>query len=299
MSKLLNSDWSELYNLIKDGSWPDILTEEELLDLPKEILHEILFTHLNFEDEKFNWVKEKNTFIKLSNLKFHDNSLQFEKFLNDKKQLLIDRVWQTSDIMVFFNEELEGSGTFYANEYLKVLDRVHHKKHFENCFEWCSGPGFIGFMLLANRICKKLTLGEIYKPCFKALDTTRSHLNDRYKNKVSYNQISSITDLPGNNKFDLIVGNPPHWDVNSGKMITKYSRRDRVSADPSWQIHENFYSNVKNYLSDDGIILLLEASSASGPDDFESMIDKNNLKIVDCYVTNNRSEIYFIEVTHK
>ena len=298
MSNVLNKTWQELYSLVKDPRWPDVATQEDFIELPNNILQEILFEHMIIDQEKFDLIKEKNEFIKLSELYKNYDYLEFGNFLNDNTDLEIDRVWQTKDIMVFFNESLEGGGLFFGNEYLHVLDKVYPSRQFENCLEWCSGPGFIGFMLLANRVCRNLTLGEIYKPCIKALETTISHLDTKYKGSVQYAQMSSLTDLP-KIKFDLIVGNPPHWNPNSGQMYTKYNRNDRVCADLDWKIHKDFYSNVKKYLSKDGVLLLMENALASGPSTFESMIDSNDLKIVDCYVKNKQSEMYFIEVTHK
>ena len=53
----------------------------------------------------------------------------------------------------------------------------------------------------------------------------------------------------------------------------------RKYKDKDWKIHKDFFDNVGDYLSKDGIIVLAENVWGSNPNIFEPMLQKNNLKI--------------------
>src|SRR3954467_4779077 len=74
------------------------------------------------------------------------------------------------DWAVNYTPELDGGGMTFGQQYLEVirekLGRVGH------AFEYCAGPGFIGFSLLANGLCDKLTLADINPEAVKAVRAT-------------------------------------------------------------------------------------------------------------------------------
>ena len=63
------------------------------------------------------------------------------------------------DITVFYEHLLNGGGLEHCdhvvNTFTNTIGKVNH------VFEFCSGPGFFGFGLLANNLCNKLTLSDI------------------------------------------------------------------------------------------------------------------------------------------
>ncbi len=51
--------------------------------------------------------------------------------------------WRYRDVWVHYGPELDGGGTTLARPFLAYLRRAG-RQHYRRCFEWCSGPGFIG-----------------------------------------------------------------------------------------------------------------------------------------------------------
>lgn len=61
-------------------------------------------------------------------------------------------------IDVYFKQNLRGGGDIFGQDYLRIVKQLGKVNRL---FEWCSGPGFIGFSLLANGMCDSLCLADI------------------------------------------------------------------------------------------------------------------------------------------
>lgn len=205
---------------------------------------------------------------------------------------------QIKDILVQSDNEMHGGGSAFGQDYIPVIQTVYPGRVFNNCFEWCSGPGFIGFALLANDLIKNLYLGDIFKPALYAAEQTIKSLPERYSTShVQTIHMSTPAEIDSSLKFDLIVANPPHWDWTQETYISRLMSV-RVCDDPGWSIHRDFFANIKKNLADDGIILLQEQSWASGPDTFREMIDAAGLKITRCFHAETTPEFWYLEVQH-
>jgi methylase of polypeptide subunit release factors len=212
---------------------------------------------------------------------------------------MIEPEFLINDIAVWCDGEMYGGGENFGQQYVPVLKTLYPEKKFQNCLEWCSGPGFIGFGLLANDQIENLYLADIFKPALYACEKTIEHLPAKYQtNTIKTLHIDRITDIDSNLKFDLIVGNPPHWDWKIPPYTANFFS-ERINADNDWNIHREFFSNVKKYLTPDGTIILQEAAKASGPETFRQMIEDNDLKISRCFHTEEFVQYWFLEVTHK
>lgn len=222
-----------------------------------------------------------------------DNSLYFY----DNDSMKLDTTWIINDIKVFYSPKLDGGGTRFGRRFLHVIREIYGNRFFKNCFEWCSGPGFIGFELLSEDICDNLFLADIYPPAIASINKTVANLSKNYQGKVHSAHIRGIADLPNDWKFDLIVANPPHHNHNTGSFITYVKKRSRKSHDLDWNIHREFFKNIRSHLNDDGVILLQENSTASGPDMFRPMIEEAGLKIKECYFERQFWDEYYIEIT--
>ena len=220
-------------------------------------------------------------------------------YYNDTSSLDLDSLLYVNDIKIFYSPRLDGGGTYFGRRYPHVIREIYGDRHFENCFEWCSGPGFIGFELLSEDICSNLFLADIYQPALLAVDKTISSLPSHYQNKVHRTQIKGIADLPADWKFDLVVANPPHWNPNTGAFITNVKLRGRLAEDLDWNVHREFFNNIGPHLNENAVILLQEHSYASGPDMFRPLIEEAGLKIKECYFENTRKDLldfYYLEV---
>jgi predicted RNA methylase len=178
------------------------------------------------------------------------------------------------DLAVSYLPELDGGGMTFGQQYLDVIrSRMGRVGH---VFEYCAGPGFIGFSLLAHGLCDRLTLADINPEAVKAARHTvaANGLEDRVKVYES----DCLAQIPDTEKWDLVVSNPPHFDGD------EQSYRDAIRlVDPGWVIHKNFYRDVKKFLNPGASIIFQENAHATRSEDFEGMIRDSGLTVVDVF----------------
>jgi methylase of polypeptide subunit release factors len=241
--------------------------------------------------------------IKIHNINEFDqgNLVQNLDFATQDPDLLFTKTWTTNDILVYYHMSLDGGGMNFSSQYREVIQAIYGNRKFSNAFEWCSGPGYIGFDLLSHNVCDQLWLGDIYQPALRAINCTIENLPEHYHNRVNPFHMKSVADIPSDVKFDLIVSNPPHWDLNQEPFINQvyFNFNARVCADTDWTIHADFFQNIKKHLAPDGVILLLEHSFGSGPDSFRSFIEEGGLQITNCYWEPDVIKFYYLEVQHQ
>lgn len=216
---------------------------------------------------------------------------------------MIDYIWRIDGLDVYYTNETNGGGDFFAIEYMDVVREWY--PNIDHAFEWCSGPGFIGYSLLASGLCRNISFNEMYTPALEMLEKTKAHSN--YSKNIFIHAGSTLDDVPRSEQYDLVVGNPPHWkdDETASKSlrfdVSKYKHVQDILVDYDWKAHRSFYKNIKELLSDNGKILLQENSFGSSPDDFKTMIDDAGLKIFFTAQSKMYSDkgIYYMEVGHK
>ena len=234
---------------------------------------------------------------KLQSLKLTNTTpVENANFAKDYRILNNNKLFLADKIKIKYNEELEGGGTTFGQRYQHVLKELYPNRTFENCFEWCSGPGFIGFDLLSRNLCQNLYLSDIFPPALRSIRETIVNNQEFCEDRVFFCQSKAISELPADWKFDLVVSNPPHWNQNSGQLITKIYYNYRITSDLNWELHNEFFTNIKKYLNPGAIILLQEQSFASGPDTFKEMIKNNGMYINDCYWEPESNNFYYLEV---
>jgi hypothetical protein len=64
------------------------------------------------------------------------------------------------DIDISYRSELDGGGTEFGQQFIPFLTSLGMPKQ-KRAFEWCSGPGFIGFSMLGHGLCETLCLSDI------------------------------------------------------------------------------------------------------------------------------------------
>jgi len=101
-------------------------------------------------------------------------------------------------------------------------------------FEWCAGPGFIGFSLLAHGLCDTLCLADINPAVVAAC--RRTIARNGLAGRVSAYLSNNLRSIPATERWDLIVANPPHFiDQDVGDLRTH---------DPDWSVHREFFATV-------------------------------------------------------
>jgi methylase of polypeptide subunit release factors len=207
--------------------------------------------------------------------------------------------FDTNGIQVYYDSWMDGGGTWFGQEYVDIIQSRYPNRTFDRCYEWCSGPGYIGFSILSHQLTQGLCLSDRYESAINdavAATVQRNQLQDRVSAYVG----SSLSVLPAYEQFDLVVANPPHYLECPGD-----DNYQRIAVDINWQAHQDFFEHIGQHLTDDGIILLQEnqAGSLNGAEDFRPFIERNNLKITDCfrstkyYDANGPTQIYYIEIS--
>lgn len=290
----LSPIWQEFYQHIKDSSWPDVATQEDLLRLSPNILKEVIFKHIVLYHQHSD-VSEI-----ISRPDAQDSLIANHEYFGDKDpDIGLDLYFQADRVKVCYTKALDGGGTTFGQKFNKILPLIYPGQKFQNCFEWCAGPGFIGFGLLSRGLCDQLYFNDIYEPAIKSIKTTIESNKEICENRVFYQHARSIRNLPTDWKFDLVVSNPPHWNPDLGQFITKLRFRDRICCDAGWKIRKDFFSNISKHLNPNAVILFQEHTYASGPSMFESLIEKHGLYISDIYHDVADKDHYYLEIKQK
>ena len=204
-----------------------------------------------------------------------------------------------SKLRVFYHSWMDGGGTWFGQEYVDIIRERYSGRVFERCYEWCSGPGYIGFNILDHGLCGSLCVSDVYQPAIQAVHETIK--NNKLHNVSAY-ATGTVSQLPENEKFDLVVANPPHFLTCPGD-----ENYQRIAVDQNWTAHQEFFENIGRHLLPDGIILLQENQSGSmnREQDFAPFIDTAGLQItavVDSpkyYTLDHHTRIYYIEIRPK
>lgn len=232
-------------------------------------------------------------------------------FLYSKSIVPADAIQFITDgqnkIRVFYEESLNGGGITFGQEYIAIIKDKYPNRLFTKCYEWCCGPGFIGFSILDHGLCKSLCLSDLHDPAIQYAEITVSHLPNEFKGKVTTYLLKDIELLPDNEKFDLVVSNPPHYSIYTPPGIDSWPEQisnnaRRICLDIDWESHRNFFRHIKKHLLPNGIILLQENMHGSTLGAFSKSIRNAGLEVTDVFVSKNwfnqstDLQIYYIEI---
>jgi len=189
------------------------------------------------------------------------------------------------DIEVAFEPSLDGGGMTFGQQFLIAVQRCTGPV--DHIFEFCAGPGFIGFSLLAHHLCKRLTLADVNPAAVRACQETIA------RNRLEPVCTSFLSDcfagIPDSQHWSLVVGNPPHWPHFTGTHRTSL-----IMTDVDLWLHRRFFRDVGSYLKPGGSILLQENERATAVADFRSMIDEGGFTINDAFKVAVDSKFYFL-----
>jgi predicted RNA methylase len=185
------------------------------------------------------------------------------------------------NIEVSYLISLNGGGIVLAHEFVRIVSQKIGKVH--HVFEFCSGPGFIGFSLLANNLCDKVTLADINPDAIEAIKETirNNHLED----KVTVYQSDCLDSIPENEQWDLVVGNPP-WDLSAR------NQKDIMVSDKNARIHQKFCQDIKKFLKPNGSILFVEGAEYAYVNQFKEIIERNGLKWINYFEPISLSRLF-------
>ena len=184
-----------------------------------------------------------------------------------------------------FTEDLDGGGRTLA----PIFSNLLRDFRVDTLYEWCCGPAWIGFWLLHLGVCKELVVSDINPKAIEYVKKTASKLGYPVRAYVSDN----LANIPVNEKFDLVVSNPPNY-LNIQKLHKYgYLRDDLRPSDLNWAVHQGFYRNIAKYLKKNSRMFISEVEPykkeviiggelydlrQNAPiEDFNSMIEQNGL----------------------
>lgn len=204
--------------------------------------------------------------------------------------------WKTPyGMTVFHGPNEDGGGTWFGHEYPDIIKHRYPSRKFNRCYEWCSGPSYIGFSIMSAGLCETLCLSDKFSQVTDSIKQTVKH--NKLDGKVDLYIGDNLSILPESERFDLVVSNPPHFLQCPGGP-----NMQRIKVDENWKAHRDFYSNIAKHLNDDGIILIQENMAGSSPDDFADMIKSSGLVLNDIIESPDYFEppghlqIYYMEI---
>jgi predicted RNA methylase len=199
------------------------------------------------------------------------------------------RHFRYGDIRLHYKDHLDGGGSTIGLNYLALFHDLG-LPHQARVFEWCAGPAFIGFALLGYGFCETLCAADINPEAVEAC--RRTVRENGLATRVAVYRSDNLDNIPTNERWDLVVGNPPHFaDTSPGQL--RYH-------DADWLLHRQFFGSVGRFLKPGGMIVLLENNLGSTAETFRDMIEAAGLSIV--FVRNCEDRrtpyprIYFIGI---
>jgi methylase of polypeptide subunit release factors len=172
-------------------------------------------------------------------------------------------------VRVAYKTHLDGGGSTFGQDFVPVL-RNRGMRQVQRAFEWCAGPGFIGFSLLAHGLCETLCVADVNGEAVAACRKTVG--DNRLENRVAVYRSNNLENIPPAEQWDLVVSNPPHFvDTSFGQL--RYH-------DPDWRVHRGFFGHVAQHLKPGGVIVLQENNAGSTPATFSAMIAEAGLRVV-------------------
>jgi hypothetical protein len=176
-------------------------------------------------------------------------------------------------IDVYYLPHLDGGGRTFGQDYVPYVKKTFGKV--ERICEFAAGPGFIGFSLLANGLCKTLCLVDINPEAIEICKKTirENHLEDC----VSVYLSDGLQSVSKEEKWDLVVSNPPHF---SGVASARSKDRGLILVDPDWSIHKAFYRQLPYFLATNGSSFFIENIKGSEPDLWRTTIESSGLRFV-------------------
>jgi SAM-dependent methyltransferase len=182
------------------------------------------------------------------------------------------RPWQQvtyGAVRVHYKRHLDGGGSSFGQDYIPFLhDRGMPKQ--PRVFEWCAGPGFIGFSLLGFGLCDTLCLADVNPEAVAAC--RRTIADNDLADRVALYHSDNLKNVPPSEQWDLVVGNPPHFDW-SGAGLLRY-------RDEGWRLHREFFAAVGRHLKPGGVLLIQENNHGSTAETFHAMIEEAGLALV-------------------
>jgi methylase of polypeptide subunit release factors len=153
---------------------------------------------------------------------------------------------------VIYDEIYDGGGSSFGVNALRDK-RVKSIVKKGDILEMCSGPGFMGFYLNFEGLADNLVLSDIndaHSPYIEQTCLQNNLLNTKFIQSNGFESFDSY------HKFDTIVMNAPHYaSPRNGGYVS--IEEELICLDQNMEFHKHFFKYAKNYLKNDGVIILI------------------------------------------
>lgn len=166
-------------------------------------------------------------------------------------------------VAVFDRPQHHMGGMAFGRDFPRVLNELGIGRCERLC-EFCAGPGYIGYSLLAAGWCETLVLADVDPDAIRLARRTAAY-NALASRVVAY-ESDALDAIPAAERWDLVVANPPHFLPDASEP------ESRLRFDPEWGVHRRFYATVKRHMTPGGLVVMVENATGSDPDAFERMI---------------------------
>ena len=214
---------------------------------------------------------------------------------------MIIKKFSMGGMTISTSDETDGYGFDTVTEAVSVFNYFAEGRKFENALEWCCGPGYYGLGVWKTGLAKNVSFNDISPLALEVMESTFKDNNISFPFYLSDN----FDNIP-KQKFDLIVGNPPHFNFTipnwkfgwePGQISPHETRKMR---DLDWKIHKKFYRQVGDYLTEDGSIMLLENMKGSSKETFQPIWDEHGYEQVKYFPSQVQDGYtYYIEVKRR
>jgi hypothetical protein len=263
-----NAICSEIDRLINlgDGEWLNILKNiEPILEHNYKLFFDkVVHGTTNNVLSLFSDLKPKKVFKTLDEALLKSDHIELMPISEDKN-------WSTqtatlnSGIVVEYPTHLDGGGLDMVDDLINAIKTTGKPFYNKGC-EWCAGFGVLGFEILGSGLAKHMAFTDYYSVAIQnCLDTARkNNLSDKVTGHIS----ATIKGIP-NEKWDLVVSNPPHVYDRDFFLETLPGGQDshtsldnscRLIVDQNFSIHKEFFKNIKEKLTPDADVYLIEAT---------------------------------------
>lgn len=203
-------------------------------------------------------------------------------------------------LTIYFDDNHNGDGLATLEDYKAILEKHFIGTQFQDVMEWCSGPAFVGFTFLAEGIFRNLVCADIEADVERSINKTLEH-KPNYKHRVKFIHSDCFDNI--DQKFDLIVGNPPHFIDDSSQEYKTFLKRniihkteydcDRTAIDWDWAGHKKFFQQVRQHLKPGGYVILNENAQGATEETFEEMIAESGLQKYAVHASTNPSRPFY------
>ena len=151
----------------------------------------------------------------------------------------------SAGVRVSYKLHLDGGGSTFGQDFVPLLRRRGMPK-VARAFEWCAGPGFIGFSLLAQGLCDTLCLADVNPEAIAACQ--RSIARNRLEAKVAVYLSDNLEGIPASSNgtwwsatrriSSTADGQLRYHDPDACTAVS--SGRSRGTSSPAaWVLQEN------------------------------------------------------------